>query len=206
MLQKAIFKLAFAIVLIASGQLRADPTKLTMKVGEKLQHTFKNVGDDPKLLNKNPDIFASRDFDDPKLVAAWIIPSKPGVIYFGVTSNKDGKTLIDDILIEVTGTAPVPVPDVPNVPVSKYKERLTTVYMVSPDKPSKDALITHLETLNKAQYTTKEDALKALKNHTITGVVSTRWEISKILGETSYTPAGFQSTITEVISALRTLP
>lgn len=189
-------------LLLLAAPAIAEPTKIVMKVGEKQTYTFKNVGDDPKLLNKNNDIFASRDFDDPKLVTVWIIPSKPGTMYFGVTSHKDNKTLVDDILIEVTGT-PVPVdPVIPN----KYKDRLSVVYMVSPDKPNKDALITHLENLNKTKYNTKEDALTALRNHKITGLQSTRTEIAKILSEQTFTSDSFQSTITEVVAALRFLP
>lgn len=196
-LQKVFVLLVFLVPSLAT----AEPTKITMKVGERKQHSFKNVGDDPKLLNKIDDIFVGRDFDDPKVVTIQISPTTGGTFYFGVASTKEGKTLVEDILIEVEGGTPGPGPK-PNEP-PKYGDRLLAPYMVSPAAEDLASLIKHLTELNKAKYTTKEDALLALRKHTITGIKGVRDEIGKIIGEQSFSGDGFQSTITDVIASLK---
>lgn len=195
MLHKAVLLLMFLLPLAA----KAEPTKIALKVGERKQHSFKNVGDDPKLLNKTDDIFVGRDFDDPKVVTIQITGTQNGVYYFGVASTKDGKTLVEDVLIEVGGVNPGPKPNDPG----KYGDQLLAPYMVSPAAEDLEALIKHLTELNKTKYNTKEEALLALRKHTITGIKGVRDEIGKIIGTVSFTSDSFQSTISDVIASLK---
>lgn len=100
------------------------------------------------------------------------------------------------MLIEV-GTGPAP----PNQ--GKYGDQLLAPYMVSPAAEDLEALIKHLTELNKTKYNTKEEALLALRKHTITGIKGVRDEIGKIIGTVSFTPDSFQNTISDVIASLK---
>lgn len=206
MLQIRSFLTAFVILVVFAAQTQAQPQKITMKVGEKKQITLKNVADDAKILNPSDDVFVSRAFDDPKLVAMWIIPSKPGTIYTGVASTKDGKTLVDDLLVIVEDDNK-PIPPKPPKPdeivAGRYGERLLAPYMVNPDATALQSLIDHLTKVNQTKYNTKEEAVLELRKHSIMTLKGVRDEVSKIIGEINFTGDNFQSTLTDVIAGLK---
>lgn len=141
-LQKSFGKVLIALLLFGSLAF-AEPVKISMKVGEKKQLTVTDVGDDPKVMNPSPDIFVSRDFNDPKNVSLWIIPSGKGNLYLGIASNSGGKTKLYELQVEVgDGTKP---PDKPTDPVNPPPDTAKQYLMVvRPDGPKSPGLETIL--------------------------------------------------------------
>lgn len=140
-LQKSFGKVLIALLLFGSIAF-AQPQKVSMKVGEKKQLTVTDIGDDPKVMNPSPDIFVSRDFNDPKNVSLWIIPSAKGAIYLGIASNKDGKTKLYELVVEVgDGSSDPGKPPTDPVKPSPEKQYLMVVRADGPKSPGLETIL-----------------------------------------------------------------